>query len=246
MPYMRTVKTTSGATAVQVVWSSRRGSREIEHLGSAHDEAELEALKAAAQQRIAAGQLELDLGLGSPGPSGPLPITSSRMGCLLDALCRAYGVLGFGWASGGDEVLADLVLARIIEPVSKLDSLRVLEEAGVAAASYATLKRRLAVYAKDSWRRKISAACAAHAGLGRASLVCMTSARCSSRPMRATGSARAAIRRSGGWNRRSPSACSPAPTASRSWCLPLRATRPRLRPCCRSSRSSWPPTTFPT
>lgn len=31
---MRTVKTTSGATAVQVVWSSRRGSREIEHLGS--------------------------------------------------------------------------------------------------------------------------------------------------------------------------------------------------------------------
>jgi hypothetical protein len=56
---MRTVKTTSGATAVQVVWSSRRGSREIEHLGSAHDEGELEALKAAAQQRIAAGQLEL-------------------------------------------------------------------------------------------------------------------------------------------------------------------------------------------
>jgi hypothetical protein len=33
VPYMRTVKTTPGATAVQVVWSSRRGSREIEHLG---------------------------------------------------------------------------------------------------------------------------------------------------------------------------------------------------------------------
>ena len=53
---MRTVKTTSGATAVQVVWSSRRGSRKIEHFGSAHDDAALEALKAAAQQRIAAGQ----------------------------------------------------------------------------------------------------------------------------------------------------------------------------------------------
>jgi len=38
-----------------------------------------------------------------------------------------------------------LVLARIIEPVSKLDSLRVLEEAGVAAASYRTVKRRLPV-----------------------------------------------------------------------------------------------------
>ena len=83
---MRTVKTTSGATAVQVVWSSRRGARQIEHLGSAHDEAELETLKAAAQQRIAAGQLELGLGLEGPGRAGPLPITSSRMSCLVDAL----------------------------------------------------------------------------------------------------------------------------------------------------------------
>ena len=98
---MRTVKTTSGATAVQVVWSSRRGSREIERLGSAHDEAELEALKAAAQQRIAAGQLELGLGLGGPGPSGPLPITSSRMSHLVDALERGYRVLGPGTRRAG-------------------------------------------------------------------------------------------------------------------------------------------------
>ena len=78
---MRTV-----TTAVQVVWSSQRGSREIEHLGSAHDKAEVEALKAAAQQRIAAGQLELGLGLDGPGPAGPLPITSSRIGtCILAA-----------------------------------------------------------------------------------------------------------------------------------------------------------------
>jgi hypothetical protein len=82
VPYVRTVKTKSGATAVQVVWSSRCGSREIEHIGSAHDDAELDALKAAAGQRIAAGQPELGLGLGDSGAAGPLPITSSRMGCL--------------------------------------------------------------------------------------------------------------------------------------------------------------------
>ena len=41
MPYVRTVKTASGATAVQIVHSSHRGSRDIEHIGSAHDEAEL-------------------------------------------------------------------------------------------------------------------------------------------------------------------------------------------------------------
>jgi hypothetical protein len=59
-PYVRTVKTASGATAVQIVYSSRRGSRDIEHIGSAHDDAELAVLKAAAQQRMAAGQGELD------------------------------------------------------------------------------------------------------------------------------------------------------------------------------------------
>jgi hypothetical protein len=47
---------------------------------------------------------------------------------------------------------------------------RLLDEAGLASPSHATLKRRLPAYAKEAWRRKISAACAAHAGLGRASL----------------------------------------------------------------------------
>jgi hypothetical protein len=42
------------------------------------------------------------------------------------------------------------VIARVIEPISKLDSLRVLEEAGVAPPSYATLKRRLPACAKDA------------------------------------------------------------------------------------------------
>ena len=165
-PYLRTVKTASRARAVQIVYSSRRGSRDIEHIGSAHDDAELELLKAVARQRLAASQGELDLGPGFGGQAGggPLPITSTRMGHLLDALGRAFEVLGFGRASGGDEVFRQLVLARIIEPASKPDSLRVLEEAGEEPASYATLKRRLRAYAREGFREMISAACAAHAG----------------------------------------------------------------------------------
>jgi len=125
VPYVRTVKTSSGAVAVQIVYSCHRGSRQIEHIGSAHDDAELELLKSAARQRLAAGQgvLELGPGFGS-GAGGPLPITSSRMGVLLDALDRGYEVLGLAWAAGGDEVFRQLVLARIIEPVRKLDSFR--------------------------------------------------------------------------------------------------------------------------
>jgi len=168
---VRTVRTASGATAVQIVWSSRRGARQIEHLGSAHDEAEVAALRAVAAERIAAGQQQLDLGLDLGAAAGSLEVVGSRAGHLWGALSRAYDTLGLVAATSGDEVFRALVLARVIEPTSKLDSLRVLDEAGVAAPSYATLKRRLPRYGKPLWRKDISAACATHAALGPASLV---------------------------------------------------------------------------
>jgi hypothetical protein len=65
------------------------------------------------------------------------------MGCLADALEQALRIQNFDQAVGGDEVFRNLVMARIIEPVSKVDSMRVLEEAELAGPSYATLKRRL-------------------------------------------------------------------------------------------------------
>jgi len=172
--YVRTVTTASGATAVQIVYSKRRGSRRMEHVGSAHDERELEALRAAAAQRLAGGQQEFELDVDAERPvvgPGSLPIVASRMGHLWEALCRAYGLLGFEQAAGGDGVFRELVLARIIEPTSKADSLRVLGEVGVAPPAYRTLNRRLAVYAQPEWRQRIAAACAANARLGPASLV---------------------------------------------------------------------------
>ena len=102
---------------------------------------------------------------------GTLPITSSRMSHLCDALVAAYRVLGLESATKADNVFRDLVLARIIEPTSKIDAARVLTEVGVDTASYATVKRRLPIYAQPSWRHALSAAGAAHAGFGPASLV---------------------------------------------------------------------------
>src|SRR3954468_14280268 len=172
--YVRTVRTASGARAVQIVWSSRRGARRIEHIGSAHDDAELEALKAAAEQRITEGQQQLDLGLDFDATAvsgGPLTIVGSRAGHLWDALSTVYDALGLGEAAGGDEVFRAFVLARIIEPTSKLDSLRVLEEVGVAGPSYATVRRRLPAYATEAFNARLAAACAAHAALGPASFV---------------------------------------------------------------------------
>ncbi len=171
MAYVRTVKTSSGATAVQIVWSWRKGSRSIEHLGSAHDDVELAALKAAAAERLAAGQTELDLGISGSLEPGTLPILSSQMTHLWEALCAGYRMLGFESATKGDNVFRDLVLARIIEPSSKIDAERVLSEVGATPASYATVKRHLRGYAQPGWRQALAAASAAHAGLGPASLV---------------------------------------------------------------------------
>ncbi|WP_020173002.1 IS1634 family transposase [Gordonia polyisoprenivorans] len=170
MAFVRTVTTKSGATAVQIVYSHRGGSRQIEHIGSGHTDAEVAALKAVAAQRLAAGQQQLDLGVLAADGAGPLPITNSRMAVLLDAVTAVYDELGFGKIPNADRVFRDLVTARIIEPTSKLDSLRVLSEAGVAATSYATVKRHLRTYAEPSWRRALAKTCAAHANIGPATL----------------------------------------------------------------------------
>jgi len=135
--YIRTVKTASRATAVQIVHSNRRGSREIEHIGSAHTAEDLEVLKAVARQRLHAGQDTLDFGDGRPARV-TLPILSTRSQLLWDTLGVAYARLGFAAACGQDEVFKALVLARLIEPTSKLDTIRVLEASGRRATRRST------------------------------------------------------------------------------------------------------------
>ena len=168
--YIRTVKTASKATAVQIVHANRRGSRDIEHIGSAHTPEEVETLKAIARQRLHSGQDTLDLGDGRP-EGQDLAITSTRSKHLWDALCLAYTRLGFDTAADQDEVFKALVLARVVEPTSKLATIRVLTEIGVGAPGYRTIFRRLPSYASDAWRHRLARVCADHVGLGPATLV---------------------------------------------------------------------------
>ena len=109
---------------MQIVHSNRRGSREIEHVGSAHSPAEVEVLKTVARQRLHANQDALDLDDGQPHAQ-EAPIVASSAKHLWEALATAYRVLGLDRACP-DEVFQALVLARVVEPVSKLDSIRVL------------------------------------------------------------------------------------------------------------------------
>jgi len=165
-PYVRTVKTKSGATAVQIMWSRRGGHAQVEHLGSAHGEVELAALRQVAQERLHGGQDPLGLEVGMPRvAAAPFPILSSSSARLCWALERAWAGLGFDHAVT-DEAFRLEVLARVVEPTSKRDSLRVLRELGVDwVPAYRTVKQCLVRAHERDYRGHLEAACATHAGV---------------------------------------------------------------------------------
>ena len=74
MAFVRKVKTASGATAVQIAERVAGRDKVLEHLGSAHTDAELTALLATARNRLHPGQGELDLTAGRV-PAGHAVIT---------------------------------------------------------------------------------------------------------------------------------------------------------------------------
>ncbi len=161
MVFVRKVPTASGATAVQI--AERIGDRDnvIEHVGSAHTEAELVALLEVARARLHPGQGELDLSLPA-GPVGHGVITGKRCALLWQVLTGGYRELGFD--AVGDDAFKQLVLARIIEPTSKADCVRVLDELGVEHASLRTMFRYVQRAAMTGgYRDTIAAACYAHA-----------------------------------------------------------------------------------
>jgi hypothetical protein len=78
-----------------------------------------------------------------------------------DALAGVYASLGFDTV--GDEVFRDLVIARIVEPTSLLDTDRVLAAMGPGSASHSTRKRTLRRAHAGGYRDQIAAARFHHA-----------------------------------------------------------------------------------
>ncbi len=162
MAFVRKSAGRSGATKVQI--AERRAGRNVilEHVGTARSEAELAVLVAEAQRRLRPGQEALDLGLeNAPAPTRTGVITSKRSAVLWRVLTEAYTRLGFDAVD--DDAFREVALARVIEPTSKADSLRVLDEVGVAHASLRTVFRMLARAGEGGYRDQVAAACYGHA-----------------------------------------------------------------------------------
>jgi hypothetical protein len=175
---------------VQVVTKDRGQIVAVEHVGSAHTDAELALLLEVAQERLRPGQGELDLGpvqrvparvadvadwtaprqlLGGevarrpPGmvaAGGRVMATPSKL--LWDVLTGAYTQLGFD--AVGDAAFRALVLARVIEPTSKADSIRVLEEVGAEVPALRTMFRSLGRCLDRDYRDVLARACWEHSG----------------------------------------------------------------------------------
>jgi len=163
--------------------------RIVAHLGSAHTEAELGLLVQQARGMLAdAGQNAFDLGdepsprkarlielpaakdeglfaaaaelveqfrVGSPRVVG----TSSRL--LFDVLAQVYDDLGF--SAVGDATFRDLVISRIVEPTSILDTGRVLTDLGQIPANERTMRRTLGRAQERGYRDVVATACFNHA-----------------------------------------------------------------------------------
>ena len=178
-PFVRKVRTASGATAVQIAVKEDGVRRIVEHLGSAHDETELEVLLEAGRQKIAAwqGQGLLDLESLEPAPGctnlARTMVESKHSRLLWEVLHGAYQRLGLGEAVGGDRAFEQMVLARLIEPTSKAQVPRVLGDLGLESVSARTLLRSLGRCGQRGYREAISQALFDHVIATRVLALCL-------------------------------------------------------------------------
>ena len=157
MAFTRKVKSTSGATAVQIGYKQKGQIVKIFHLGSAHTDEELQILLDLAHKQLQENQLEL---FPKPLSSLRVGIKSSFSTLLLETLKQQYEKLGF--TKLADEIFELLCIARIVEPTSKFDSLRVLADLGVGQIDQNKLYRCLAKASSLNYRKQISQACFDH------------------------------------------------------------------------------------
>lgn len=152
--FIRKVKTKSGATAVQIAHKVYGRVQKIEHLGSAHNRQELEALISLAKIRLQGNQMGL---FPDQGNKLQIKLKQSYSGLLFQVLNRQYHQLGFSQL--GDPDFTNLCVARIVEPTSKLDSLRVLTDLGINGLSKDRLYRCLQKVVEKDYRKTISRLC---------------------------------------------------------------------------------------
>lgn len=133
MYYIRTTKTASDATAVQIVRYVNRKLVVVDHIGSARNPDELRTLKEIAENRIQKTTRQTSLFAGTVKPAGSALTTLDKCEYLGIRYTFIYEALHkllvrFKFTSFGNNLLTDLIIMRLVEPASKLQSLELLKE----------------------------------------------------------------------------------------------------------------------
>lgn len=123
MPYVKISTSKSGARTVQVATKQHGHTKILKHLGSAHDAAELTRLTTLARSIIHRPSNQTDL-FTSSIPSSRVRVIGHRPAVFERLVFHIYATLGFDEL--GSDLLRDLVLTRLWQPGSKLQSLRIL------------------------------------------------------------------------------------------------------------------------
>lgn len=141
---IRTVKTSSGKYAVQVV-SKHKGRLTVhKHIGSFQSESEKKELFGKAQAFINSHEaVQTSLFEKQPLFSylSDIKITQSQSLFLYRLLGRVYDALGLNGFP--DEVVRDLIIARVYKPVSKRETIDILEDFFGKTYSLKTIYRHL-------------------------------------------------------------------------------------------------------
>lgn len=133
MFYVRKTKTSSGATAIQVVRYQYRKMIVCRHIGSSHDSNKVKLLQQQAKDWIEnENKSQLALFPVLPKPNGTiLQLDKSqylgvRYTFLYEVLASQLQFFNFNGLN--NQLLFDLVLIRIVEPVSKIASIKLLSQ----------------------------------------------------------------------------------------------------------------------
>ena len=146
---IRTVRTASGATAVQVVQNKGKQRSSLKHIGSAHSEHELELLMAEARQYAETHCRQPNLFAETSPPPPPSSFqdafTRSKLIGVTHQFARKVLLACARKCGLGDlpELYLDLALMRIIEQASKLRTLELLESHFNVQYARRTLQRML-------------------------------------------------------------------------------------------------------
>lgn len=194
--FVRKVRTASGVLAVQIVEKNGRTVSGIEHLGSVNTDQDLAVLLTAAKERLLPGQDTLDFSIeqlpvamadvpnwtvkklsveaGTVGRPRSAPddadakVIASTAAELWEILEAAYDRLGFNILD--DAAFKAMLVAMLIEPTAKADTIRVLQQIDAPHPSLRTLFRSLGTCIEKDYGNQLAKAMVADrsatAGLG--------------------------------------------------------------------------------